>query len=565
MFFAPTTARSPKIRALYATIYAVLILGAITMIAPFLIMLSGSLEPRTQVGDTLFFPTYLVEDPALWERYLETKYHGVNDLIRMSWEDPDVAFRKTGGTLSAATDSRTAALWDAFLSENVLPEKLMTLGFMRPNIKMPSFINIAFRQWLMSRHGSLDAINVALGTSFARLTLIVSPSIRIDTPPIQSTPLVDAFFEFCSTQPPSRKFAWNVGGFYRAIILPKTVGEDVAAYNERFGTAYKTLAQVPFPSTVPQVGAEPWIFFVTRLLRADFIELTEAGSQRMRELNVGKVEFIRTRAEPAELIVVSADTLFATWAKGRGVEDARIPQFTIDREAFAQEKGFWKWQFVTLNYQYVIAEISGRGGAIRNTVILVVLSVVGSLLVNPLAAYALSRYKLRSSYAILLFCLATIAFPAEVTMIPTFLQLKEFHLLNTFGALVIPGLANGFSIFLLKGFFDSLPRELYEAAEIDGASEWVTFWNITMTLSKPILAVIALETFVSAYGTFFYALILAPDPKMWTIMVYIYQLRQSVSPPVVYASLIVTAIPTLIIFVTCQRIILRGIVVPSEK
>jgi len=96
MFFAPTTARSPKIRALYATIYSVLILGAITMIAPFLIMLSGSLEPRTQVGDTLFFPTYLVEDAPLWERYLETKYHGVNDLIRMSWEDPDVAFRKTG-------------------------------------------------------------------------------------------------------------------------------------------------------------------------------------------------------------------------------------------------------------------------------------------------------------------------------------------------------------------------------------------------------------------------------------------------------------------------------------
>jgi len=565
MFFAPTTARSPKIRLLFATIYVVLSLGAITMIAPFLIMLSGSLEPRTQVADTQFFTTSLVDDAALWERYLETKYHGVNDLIRMSWGQPGVVFRKTGGTLSAATDARTAALWDEFLSEKPLPEKLMTMGFMRPNIRMPSFINIAFRQWLMSRYGSLDAINAALGTSFARLTLIVSPSIRIDTPPIQSTPLVDAFFEFCSTQPQSRKFAWNVGGFYRAIILPKTVGEDVATYNERFGTSYTSFAEVPFPATVPQVGTEPWLFFVTRLLRADFIELTEAGSQRMRELNVGKVEFIRTRAEPAELIVVSADTLFATWARTRGVEDARIPQFTIDRAAFVQEKGFWKWQFVTLNYQYILAEISGRGGAIRNTFILVVLSVGGSLLVNPLAAYALSRYKLRSSYTILLFCLATIAFPAEVTMIPIFLQLKEFHLLNTFGALVIPGLADGFSIFLLKGFFDSLPRELYEAAEIDGASEWVTFWNITMTLSKPILAVIALSTFVGAYGTFFYALILAPDPKMWTIMVYIYQLRQSVSPPVIYASLIVTAIPTLIIFVTCQRIILRGIVVPSEK
>ena len=91
------------------------------------------------------------------------------------------------------------------------------------------------------------------------------------------------------------------------------------------------------------------------------------------------------------------------------------------------------------------------------------------------------------------------------------------------------------------------------------------FWVITMNLSKPILAVMALGAFVGAYGTFFYALILAPDPSMWTIMVYIYQLRQSVDTPVVYASLLLTAIPTMVIFVTCQNIILKGIVVPSDK
>jgi ABC-type glycerol-3-phosphate transport system permease component len=218
-----------------------------------------------------------------------------------------------------------------------------------------------------------------------------------------------------------------------------------------------------------------------------------------------------------------------------------------------------------LNYQRVLDEILLHGRAIFNTLILVILTVGGALLVNPLAAYALSRFKLRKTYHVLLFCLATIAFPAEVTMIPVFLQMKEFHLLNTFGALVLPTLASGFSIFLLKGFFDSLPKELYEAAELDGASEWTMFWQITMTLSKPILAVIALGAFTSAYGTFFYALILAPDPKMWTLMVYIFQLRSGVDYPVVYASLIITAIPTLLVFIFCQKIILRGIVVPSDK
>ena len=316
---------------------------------------------------------------------------------------------------------------------------------------------------------------------------------------------------------------------------------------------------------MPEIGTEPWVFFVTRLLRTDFVEITPAGRTRMESLNLRKVEFIRTQARPEELQIVSADTRFARWAADRGIADARIPQQALDDETFAKEKGFWKTQFLTLNYRYVLDEITGHGGAIRNTVILIVLSIAGTLLVNPLAAYALSRYKMKASYHILLFCLATIAFPAEVTMIPIFLRLREFNLLNTFGALVLPGLANGFSIFLLKGFFDSLPRELYEAAEIDGANEWVTFWNISMNLSKPILAVIALDVFVSAYGSFFYALILAPDPAMWTLMVYIYQLRQGVAPPVVYASLIITAVPTLIIFVACQGIILRGIVVPSEK
>lgn len=206
-----------------------------------------------------------------------------------------------------------------------------------------------------------------------------------------------------------------------------------------------------------------------------------------------------------------------------------------------------------------------HGHAFTNTMILVVLFVAGALTVNPLAAYALSRFKFHQTYAILMFCLVTAAFPAEVLMIPVFLQLKEFHLLNTFGALVLPTLANGFSIFLLKGFFDSLPKELYEAAELDGAGEFVMFWQITMTLSKPILAVIALGAFNAAYGTFFYALILAPDPRLWTIMVYIFQLQSSAASPVVYASLLLASVPTILVFILCQKLILNGIVVPSEK
>jgi multiple sugar transport system permease protein len=152
-----------------------------------------------------------------------------------------------------------------------------------------------------------------------------------------------------------------------------------------------------------------------------------------------------------------------------------------------------------------------------------------------------------------------------VWVVPAVTGRPYVSLLNTFAALVLPGMANGFFIFLLKGFFDSLPRELYEAADIDGAGEWTKFWMITMNLSKPILAVIALSAFTGAYSAFMMALIIIPDTEMWTLMVWIFQLQTQSHQGVVYAALVIAAIPTFVVFVLCQNVIIRGIVVPVEK
>ena len=94
------------------------------------------------------------------------------------------------------------------------------------------------------------------------------------------------------------------------------------------------------------------------------------------------------------------------------------------------------------------------------------------------------------------------------------IMIKNMGLLNTFGALVLPGIASGYSIFLLKGFFDSLPAELYETAMLDGAGELRIFFRITLPLTKPILAVIALGAFSAAYGAFMFAFLTCQDPKM---------------------------------------------------
>ena len=137
------------------------------------------------------------------------------------------------------------------------------------------------------------------------------------------------------------------------------------------------------------------------------------------------------------------------------------------------------WRSATANYRLVGQYLFLRGRAFGNTVLLVLLTILAHLTVNPLAAYALSRFRLRGTEQIILFLLATMAFPTAVTAIPGFLLVRDLGLLNTLAALVLPTVASGMSIFILKGFFDALPRELYEAAAIDGAGEWTIFRRIT--------------------------------------------------------------------------------------
>jgi len=184
-----------------------------------------------------------------------------------------------------------------------------------------------------------------------------------------------------------------------------------------------------------------------------------------------------------------------------------------------------------------------------------------------MAAYALSRLGLRQAEKILLFMLATMAFPAAVTAIPGFLLIRDLGLLNTFAALVLPTVASGMSIFILKGFFDGLPRELYEAAMIDGAKEWQVFLKITLPMTTPILAVNALNAFVMAYNSWEWALLVCQKQSNWTLAVWMYQMSQQLAdqPWAVMAGFVMVSIPTAVVFIACQKIILRGIVLPSMK
>ena len=251
----------------------------------------------------------------------------------------------------------------------------------------------------------------------------------------------------------------------------------------------------------------------------------------------------------------------------KDLEQLSIPFGPALLVTFANKEGAFLADSLAANYAAVFDYLIHRGPAVRNTVILVLLSIFVALTVNPLAAYALSRFKLRATEKIIVFCLATMAFPAAVAAIPGFLLLRDLSLLNTFAALVLPGAANGMTIFLLKGFLDALPQELYEAATIDGAPEWTVFLRISLPLIKPILAVGMLNAFIGAYNGWEWAIVVAQDPKIWTVAVWTYQFSQTLTgaPYMVMASFVANSIPVLLVFLLCQKIILRGIILPQMK
>ncbi len=342
---------------------------------------------------------------------------------------------------------------------------------------------------------------------------------------------------------------------FAATLFPDDAGSiNLAAFNAAYDTTYIRVADIYPSQTVPQQTRykKDWSAFVQQ--HASPHALTLQGNPQ-----ADWADYLETTHTSVSRLNQAYGLLPTSF------ESVTIDNWAIDHAYFQAHRDDIFSEFTSRNYRMVLDVMLFNGRAVSNTLIYCFLAIFTALLVNPLAAYAMSRFKLPSSYKIIMFLMMTMAFPPMVMGIPSFLLLKNLGMLNTFWALILPAAADGYFIFLLKGFFDSLPRELFECATLDGASEPTIFWRIAMSLSKPIMAVIALGAFNAAYRNFMLAFIVCQDSEMWTIMVHIYQLMQRSSQGVGFAALVIAAVPVFLVFVFCQNIIIRGIVVPSEK
>lgn len=222
----------------------------------------------------------------------------------------------------------------------------------------------------------------------------------------------------------------------------------------------------------------------------------------------------------------------------------------------------WEWRNYTSVWRDAhIAEYA------RNSVIVTFISVPLIVFLSCLAGYGLTRYKFRFSRTIYLYFLAGLLIPIQLTILPSLLQMKALHLVNTHAGLITLYTALGlpFSVFLMAGFMNTMPGELAEAARLDGAGEFRAFWDVVVPLTKPALATVAILNGVSIWNEFFLALILSPGTP--TLQVGINNLRGYYSTEwgYIFAGVMVAALPVILAYVLLTKQFIRGLTAGALK
>ena len=515
--------KSARTRLAVAFLYVLLCMGGLTMVYPFLLMMSTATKGPTDQNDNKIAPAFWKDDYELFRKYIDDKYSGQLDQAAMFYGTEDAAklMSSTRGEVDVPIEPLSEdemGRYERFLMD--LPADQWEAGFRLGPGRINSKLSGIYQNFVMSKYGSVDAVNKAY----------IEQNLVIQT-----------------IQPPAERFAvarWNPAGDAK--------WNDWVQFKATLGPEFR----------IPVSVKGQWVKHLRSKFNNQFDRVpvaTRADSKRFEDVPMNAQDeefsaFLATKL-PARFKETNPEKIWG----------GELPQDSYDPAVMLSQEKDLRKSYTLGNFRFILDYILVHGRAVWNTFIFCLLAVLTHLIVNPLAAYALSRYKLPATGKILLFLLATMAFPAEVTMIPGFLLLRDLGLLNTFAALVLPTAASGYSIYLLKGFFDSLPRDLYENAEIEGAKEGTMMFRITMPLSKPVLAVIALSSFMAAYSAFMFAFLVAQDERMWTMTVWIYQLQARAPKAVMMAALTIAAIPTLVVFLAAQRVILRGIILPGEK
>ncbi len=240
--------------------------------------------------------------------------------------------------------------------------------------------------------------------------------------------------------------------------------------------------------------------------------------------------------------------------------------FMADGEASVYPPKFIPNEFTLNQYKNLFSRLNVARYFFNSFFLAVSITFI-SLFFNSMAGYAFAKYRFKGKKKLFKLLLSSMVIPAQVTMLPLFLMLKEIGVINTYMAIIIPGLANIFGIFLIRQYALSIPDSLIEAAKIDGAGDFQIYLRVILPLAMPILVTLAIFTFMVAWNDFLWPLIALTDNSMYTLPVALANLvgEHQKDPELMMAGSVVTILPVIIVFLILQKYYIKGIMLGGVK
>ena len=246
-----------------------------------------------------------------------------------------------------------------------------------------------------------------------------------------------------------------------------------------------------------------------------------------------------------------------------------LPFYLIVRNSLMQDQEItgenWKWfpshiqwSNITEPFDDVTVDF---GRSLINSAVVGVLMTVGTLLVCSLAGYGLARIPYRHANKVFYVVLATLMVPTAVTFVPSFVLVSSLGWVDTYRGLIIPGLFSGFTCFLFRQYFLGFPKELEEAARVDGLGYWGAYWRIVVPNSLNFFAAMATITFISGWNAFLWPLVIGQDPSAWTVQVALssYMTNQTVNYHLIFMATAISILPLVFVFLFLQRWLVQGV------
>ncbi|CAL9414942.1 L-arabinose transport system permease protein AraQ [Streptomyces sp. enrichment culture] len=246
-----------------------------------------------------------------------------------------------------------------------------------------------------------------------------------------------------------------------------------------------------------------------------------------------------------------------------------IPFYLIVRNALMTDPEItgeeWKWFPTAIQWGNITEPFNDVtvdfARSLWNSVVVAVLHTAGILLICSMAGYGLARIPYKHANKVFYAVLATLMVPTAVTFVPSFVLVSSLGWVDSYRGLIIPGLFSGFTCFLFRQYFLGFPKELEEAARVDGLGYWGAYWRVVVPNSLNFFAAIATITFINGWNAFLWPLVIGQDPSAWTVQVALssYMTNQTVNYHLIFMATAISILPLIFVFLFLQRWLVQGI------